>query len=92
MILEPAIIEGAGAILALSSSAISICGALLNNLFLEHKYAMQIWMVSNILLLAWATGFYFGYWNGGLSGFFLMVMYFVFAISNAYGLARYRNV
>lgn len=81
-----------GSVFALVGSAVSILGALLNNLFLEHKYAMQLWMFSNILLLVWATGFYLGYWNGGLSGFFLMVMYFVFAISNAYGLARYRNV
>ncbi len=81
-----------GSALALAGSTISISGALLNNLWLNHHVAMRLWMVSNILLLVWALGFFLGYWNGGLSGVSLIAMYAVFAITNAYGLMRYTHV
>lgn len=74
--------------LAICGSFLSVCGALVNNLQHDHNRAMKIWMVSNILLLAWSVGFLAGMWNGGLSVGALMVMYLIFSISNFWGLTH----
>ena len=75
-----------GPVLAISGSLLSIIGALMNNLYLDHIGAMKVWIFSNLLLLAWAYGYDREYWDGGLSGKALVVMYLVFTISNFYGL------
>ena len=76
----------AGSVLAVSGSIISVAGALVNNLQHNHRGAMQLWMFSNLILLAWSMGYLAGLWNGGLSVGALMVMYLVFAVSNFWGL------
>jgi hypothetical protein len=78
--------EQIGPTLAVSGSTLSIIGTLMNNLYLDHITAMYFWMISNPLLLAWAYGYDKEYWNGGLSGKALVVMYVVFTVSNFYGL------
>lgn len=47
---------------------------------------MQFWMISNVLLLAWAAGYYLGLWDGGISILGLIAMYAVFTVTNLYGL------
>lgn len=75
-----------GAGLAIGGSIISVAGALINNLKHNHRGAMKLWMFSNVMLLAWSSGYLYGIWNGGLSVGALMVMYLVFAVSNFWGL------
>ena len=75
-----------GPVLAISGSVLSIFGALLNNLWLDHAGAMGLWMFSNVLLLAWAYGYDKELWDGGLSGKALVAMYLVYTVTNFYGL------
>lgn len=77
-----------GPTLAILGSIISIIGALYNNLWHDHHGAMEWWMVSNVLLLVWATGLAAGIWNGGISGMALVVMYLIFAVSNWWGITH----
>jgi hypothetical protein len=49
---------------------------------------MWIWMPSNIILLVWAIGNSIGWWDGGLSGVALAIMYSIFTISNTLGLVK----
>ena len=79
-------LEHIGTILAITASAISLIGALVNNLFLLHFEAMVFWMVSNPILCAWALGSSKGWWNGGVSTGALAIMYLVFTVSYFYGL------
>ena len=81
-----------GTTLAISGSAISIIGTLYNNLLRQHYRAMCIWMISNILLLAWAWGMSEGWWDGGISGKALVVMYGIFTATNLYGLWKKKQV
>ena len=80
-----------GTLLAVAGSAVSIAGACINNLLHRHRDAMACWMLSNLLLLAWSVGYDFGWWDGGLSGKALVAMYACFAITNVWGLWRYRK-
>jgi hypothetical protein len=75
-----------GSVLAISGSSLNIAGILVNNLFLSHKLAMWFWFGGNPLLLAWALGFLFKKWNGGLSATAVAVMYCIAWITGAYGL------
>jgi hypothetical protein len=77
-----------GSSMAISGSIISVAGALINNLKHDHRRAMRLWMVSNIMLLAWSAGFISGLWNGGVSVGALMAMYLIFSISNFWGLTH----
>lgn len=77
-----------GSSLAISGSIISVAGALINNLKHDHRRAMRLWMVSNIMLLAWSAGFISGLWNGGVSVGALMAMYLIFSVSNFWGLTH----
>lgn len=79
-------IELIGPALAIAGSAVSIAGACVNNLWHRHRLAMQFWMVSNVLLLAWAAGYYMSLWDGGISILGLIAMYAVFTVTNLYGL------
>lgn len=77
-----------GMSLAILGSIISTYGALRNNLLHDYRGAMQLWMVSNVLLLAWAVGLTVGLWDGGVSGAALVVMYLIFAVSNFWGMTH----
>jgi type III secretory pathway component EscS len=88
--LEPSTLHLIGTILAIVGSLLSISGALANNLYHWHRTAMEIWTVSNILLAAWAMGYYIKLWDGGLSAIALCVMYVIFLVSNWYGLRKYK--
>lgn len=82
------LLELLGQFLAIGGSLISIYGTLRNNLLHDHRGAMIIWALSNPLLLLWATGYGLQYWDGGLSAAGLWGMYFVFSVSNIYGLRK----
>jgi hypothetical protein len=75
-----------GQTLVIAGSATSIVGALANNLLLDHLLAMQIWQVSNLLLVMWAIGFWRRWWTNGIGAIALIVMYSTFFISNEIGL------
>jgi hypothetical protein len=75
-----------GSMLAISGTTLAIIGTLVNNISLDHTLAMWLWMLSNPLLLCWTCGSYKKWWNGALSIEAIAVMYFVFSISNFYGL------
>jgi hypothetical protein len=75
-----------GYLIAIVGAALSIIGTLVNNLWLDHTLAMWIWLFSNPILLMWAIGNRRGLWDGGLSIDALIVMYFVFTITNFTGL------
>ena len=77
-----------GTALSIVGSIISIVGTCYNNLLHAHLRAMQVWMISNIILLAWSIGNYLGYWEGGLSGLALAVMYSIFSVTNLYGMMK----
>lgn len=81
-------VEYLGPVLAITGSILSIAGTLVNNLYLEHRWAMKVWAISNPLLSIWALGVIFGLWNGGLSMIALLAMYVIFTITNYYGLRR----
>lgn len=79
-------LDAIGTTLAVAGTVISIIGTLVNNVALSHVAAMWAWMLSNPLLLAWAYGTYKKWWNGSISIEALGVMYFVFTVTNFYGL------
>ena len=78
--------DGVGTALAVCGSILSLSGALVNNLFLMHTMAMWFWQASNPILFLWAYGTYKKWWDGGISIEAIGIMYFVFSITNAYGL------
>ena len=78
-------IEWTGTTFAVAGSIISVWGALVNNLQHDHHRAMELWMYSNVLLLAWCAGNLLGFWNGGISVGAMMVMYLAFTSSNIWG-------
>jgi len=86
------ILETIGTLLAFIGAAFSITGALFNNLVYRHVTAMKIWMVANLLLLAWSVGYVVGLWNGALSGVALVAMYLIFTVSNTIALIRRRKL
>jgi hypothetical protein len=61
---ERVITKNLGIGLAITGSALSLAGALVNNLFLMHTQAMYFWMISNPLLMAYFIGTDKGIWNG----------------------------
>jgi len=75
-----------GPVLAITGSAIATIGVIANNILLDHILAMQIWVVSNVLLLVWAYGYTHKWWNNALSGMALVVMYAVMLVSGVWGL------
>jgi hypothetical protein len=75
-----------GTLLLISGSVVSVAGAYSNNIYLDHKLAMQIWRVSNILLFAWAIGLWRKWWCGGLPAVVLAGMYAFYEITNEIGL------
>lgn len=75
-----------GILLAAIGSIISIYGTIINNLVFNHVRAMIIWAFSNTILMLWAFGQAFGFWNGGVSSVFLCSMYSVFTATNFYAM------
>ena len=76
-----------GSCIAVDGSILSLMGALVNNLQLNHLLAMQVWALSNPLFLAYFVGNDKGYWNGQhISKRALIVTYLVFTVSNGIGL------
>lgn len=80
--------QSPGIFLVVAGSGLSILGTLLNNVYLNHRAAMLIWMLSNPLLLIWAVGYGLGLWDGGLSAAALAMMYGFFTVTNWYGLRK----
>lgn len=79
-------LEILGSALAIIGSLISIAGAIVNNVYLDHTFAMKCWRVSNWMLFVWAMGYIASLWDGGISGIALAAMYFIFVVTNEYGL------
>ena len=76
-----------GLILALFGSALSMLGALVNNLLLDHYTAMLLWMLSNPAFAAYFIGVDRRWWNGQHIGTRALILtYAAFTISNLYGL------
>lgn len=78
--------EQAGTILAITGTIVSCLGVIQNNLFLDHIAAMQVWRISNFVLLGWSFGLYRKWWDGGLAGLSLVGMYAFYCITNEWGL------
>jgi hypothetical protein len=74
-----------GWLLILSGSGLGIIGGIINAIAL-HDLAIDIWMVSNLLLLMWAIGFIKGWWNKKISVEAIAIMYAVFTICNIYAI------
>lgn len=74
-----------GSILTITGVIISIIATLLNNLWLYHRMAMILWLVSNPLLFTWAFGYWRKWWNGSLSAIALVIMYLIFFVTGAIG-------
>lgn len=72
--------------LAVIGSIVSCIGVIWNNIFLDHVAAMQIWALSNLILLCWSFGLWKKWWDGGLSGLVLCLMYAFYTVTNVYGL------
>ena len=49
---------------------------------------MQVWCVSNVLLLIWAIGFTTGYFTDGIAGVALVGMYGFYTVTNIWGLLK----
>ena len=72
--------------IAVLGGIISCVGVVWNNIFLDHVTAMQIWAVSNVVLLVWSYGLWKKWWDGGLSGLVLCLMYLFYTVTNIWGL------
>jgi hypothetical protein len=72
--------------LAVTGSALSIIGTLVNNLWLDHIFAMWIWLFSNPILYIWSIGVIKHRWHNGLSMAAIATMYLVFFVTNVIGL------
>jgi hypothetical protein len=75
-----------GNAIAAIASCVSIVGVFYNNVLLQHTVAMQIWVVSNLLFVAFFYGQYMKWWNGGLSSLTVCITYFIMLITGLYGL------
>lgn len=84
--MNPSQLSDYGADLVVIGALISCIGVTANNIFLNHIFAMQIWVLSNTLLMIWAYGLWKKWWDGGISGFALTVMYAYMLVSGVYGL------
>jgi hypothetical protein len=80
--------QNIGLDLAVVGSSISVIGVIANNIFLDHILAMQIWAISNVILLAFFYGQYRNWWDAGLSSATVCVMYLIFTITNVWGLIK----
>lgn len=72
--------------LAVIASGVSIIGVFFNNVLLQHTTAMQVWVASNLLFVAFFYGQYRKWWNGGLSSATVCITYLVMLVTGIYGL------
>lgn len=75
-----------GNFVAIAGTLVSIYGSWVNSIDLNHNLAICVWGVSNPLLALWAFGYVKKWWNGGLSGWALVVMYVYYIITNMWAL------
>ena len=80
--------ETVGMFVVLAGTAVSILGSWANSIWLDHNAAIIIWGVSNPLMAIWAFGYAKRWWNGGVSGWSLVVMYGYYIITNMWALAH----
>lgn len=78
--------------LSLTGCIISATGTVVNNIFLDHVFAMQIWRFSNFILVGYFFGNYKGWWEGGLSAGAMCLLYVIFCITNEWGLQNIPQV
>jgi hypothetical protein len=78
--------ERIGSAIAITATAISIYGSWLNSIALDHTMAMWVWQASNPLFMIWSFGFVKKWWDGGLSGVALCILYTYYTITNTWGL------
>ena len=75
-----------GDTLVISGSIISLFGIIANNYYLNHILAMQIWFLSNPILMTWSIGLMLKKWDGGLPALALVLTYGIAFVTGAYGL------
>jgi hypothetical protein len=80
--------ERIGTSICLVGTAVSIVGSWVNSINLDHNLAIYVWAISNPLLMAWAYGFTKRWWNGGVSGMSLVVMYGYYIVTNIWAMIQ----
>jgi hypothetical protein len=80
--------EHLGEALAISGAAISAAATVINNCLLLHTLAMQVWFLSNPIMLAYFVGLRLKKWNGGISLDAMIVLYAFYILTNAYGVIQ----
>ena len=75
-----------GTILLIAGTAVSVTGAFVNNVYLDHIFAMKIWRFGNIIFFCWAVGLWKKYWDGGTPALLLCGLYAFYGITNEIGL------
>jgi len=81
-------IKNIGLDLAVIGSAISIIGVLYNNVLLDHRSAMQIWVFSNTIFVLYFYGREKDLWDGGLADKVMKWMYAFMLVSGVWGLMQ----
>lgn len=66
-------------------SMLGMLGGIVNALFF-HICAIQIWFISNIILLIWAIGIRYKWWDAQVSIEALIIMYTVYTCCNIFSL------
>jgi hypothetical protein len=77
-----------GSAVAVAGTAVSILGSWANSIWLDHNLAIIIWAVSNPLMALWSIGYAKKWWDGGISGWSLVIMYIYYIITNAWALMQ----
>lgn len=77
-----------GMVLAVTGSSLSLLGGVANNLLLNHVVAMQLWAISNPLLLLFIMGVYDGKWKNGIGLLFVGGSYAFFFVTGILGLMK----
>ena len=81
-------LSNTGLYLVILGSAISCCGVLWNNIYLDHLGAMLWWRWSNILFAVFFFGRLRKWWEGGLSDAVMCGLYMFMAATNEWGLGH----
>jgi hypothetical protein len=78
--------ESVGAIIVVLGTIIGVLGTFVNNVFLDHVTAMQIWRWSNFLLLAFFVGLWKKWWTSSIGAEVMCLLYAFYIITNEWGL------